>query len=97
MAKSNSKKLLKGVTKSGFRYSIDPNVIRDMETLELMGEVYKDNPNPLAYPKLLTNIFGERQKKNLYAFCKKRYGKVDIEDVTNIVDEIFSGNYEKNF
>lgn len=88
------KKYIKGTTESGFRYSIDPNVFRDFELIELIGSV--DEGNPFALPKVVERILGEKQKENLYTFCKKRNGFVDIKVVSNILKEIFENASIKN-
>lgn len=87
-------KYIKGTTESGFRFKIDPEVFRDLEIIDLINEV--DEGNPLGLPKLLEKILGQRQKDNLYKFCKAKDGFVDVETVSKILAEIFKAGNVKN-
>lgn len=86
-------KIIRGITKSGFRFSIDSEVFKDMEMLELIGEV---DDNPILMPKLLEKMFGKKQKDNLYDFVRDDKGSVPIEKISEIVKEIFESKELKN-
>lgn len=86
-------KIIRGITKSGFRFSVDSEVFKDMELLELIGEV--DN-NPILMPKLLEKMFGKKQKDNLYNFVRDDKGSVPVEKVSEIVKDIFESKELKN-
>lgn len=86
-------KIIKGTTKSGFRFSVDSEVFKDMELLELIGEV---DDNPILMPKLLEKMFGKKQKDNLYDFVRDDKGSVPIEKISEIVKDIFESKELKN-
>lgn len=86
-------KIIRGITKSGFRFSIDSEVFKDMEMLELIGEV---DDNPILMPKLLEKMFGKKQKDNLYDFVRDDKGSVPIEKISEIVKDIFESKELKN-
>lgn len=86
-------KIIKGITKSGFRFSIDSEVFKDMEMLEFIGEV---DDNPILMPKLLEKMFGKKQKDNLYDFVRDDKGSVPIEKISEIVKDIFESKELKN-
>ncbi|PMC81355.1 hypothetical protein [Anaerococcus hydrogenalis] len=86
-------KIIRGITKSGFRFSVDSEVFKDMEMLELIGEV---DDNPILMPKLLEKMFGKKQKDNLYDFVRDYKGSVPIEKVSEIVKDIFESKELKN-
>lgn len=86
-------KIIRGITKSGFRFSIDSEVFKDMEMLELIGEV---DDNPILMPKLLEKMFGKKQKDNLYNFVRDDKGSVPIEKISEIVKDIFESKELKN-
>ncbi|MDU6791258.1 MAG: hypothetical protein E6427_00915 [Anaerococcus sp.] len=86
-------KIIRGITKSGFRFSVDSEVFKDMELLELIGEV---DDNPILMPKLLEKMFGKKQKDNLYDFVRDDKGSVPIEKISEIVKDIFESKELKN-
>ena len=86
-------KIIRGITKSGFRFYIDSEVFKDMEMLELIGEV---DDNPIIMPKLLEKMFGKKQKDNLYDFVRDDKGSVPIEKISEIVKDIFESKELKN-
>lgn len=86
-------KIIRGITKSGFRFSFDSEVFKDMELLELIGEV---DDNPILMPKLLEKMFGKKQKDNLYDFVRDDKGSVPIEKISEIVKDIFESKELKN-
>ncbi|EGC83566.1 hypothetical protein [Anaerococcus hydrogenalis] len=86
-------KIIRGITKSGFRFSVDSEVFKDMEMLELIGEV---DDNPILMPKLLEKMFGKKQKDNLYDFVRDDKGSVPVEKISEIVKDIFESKELKN-
>lgn len=86
-------KIIRGVTKSGFKFSVDSEVFKDMELLELIGEV---DDNPILMPKLLEKMFGKKQKDNLYDFVRDDKGNVPVEKISEIVKDVFESKELKN-
>lgn len=86
-------KIIRGITKSGFRFSVDSEVLKDMELLELIGEV---DDNPILMPKLLEKMFGKKQKDNLYDFVRTEKGNVPVEKISEIVKDVFESKELKN-
>lgn len=86
-------KIIRGITKSGFRFSVGSEVFKDMEMLELIGEV---DDNPILMPKLLEKMFGKKQKDNLYDFVRDDKGSVPVEKISEIVKDIFESKELKN-
>lgn len=98
MAKRNKKrnlknKIIKGTTKSGFNYQIDPDIFFDMEFWDKMAET---DDNPFLLPKVISIALGEEQKDNLYNFCRDKSGKVPIDKVVGVIKEIFANDQVKN-
>lgn len=78
--------MIKGVTKTGFRYSIYPSVLDDMELLELAMEV---DEKPMLMPKLIEKMLGKKQKQKLYNHCRTKHGNVPSERVGEELGDIF--------
>lgn len=98
MANKNKKrnfknKIIKGTTKSGFNYQIDPDIFFDMEFWDKMAET---DDNPFLLPKVISIALGEEQKENLYNFCRDKSGKVPINKVVGVIKEIFANDQVKN-
>ncbi len=81
--------MIKGVTKSGFKYQIDEKILDDYEVLEALSEV---DENPLKLPKAVKMILGNRQTENLKKYIKKNYGKVPLSVMEKELTDILSGN-----
>ena len=85
---------LKGKTKDGFAYTIDPEVMNDMEFLENLAEV---DENPAKLPNLITNVLGQEQKKELYDHYRDENGRVPVDAISNaFVEMLKSSSQGKN-
>lgn len=78
--------MVKGTTSTGFKYSVDPDAIKDMEFIELAAEA---EDNGLVLPKMLVKLLGDKQKKSLYEHVRNKKGRVMADDISNEVAEIF--------
>ena len=77
--------MIKGITKTGFRFEISDKALDDYELLELMAEV---DSNPLLVPKVYEKLLGKKQKENLIEFLMKKVGYASTEKRSKILDEI---------
>jgi len=77
--------MLSGRTKSGFEFEIDPDLLDDMEFIDLLAEA---SDNGLLLPKILVFILGEEQKKALYEHLRGKNGKVSRAKVDETAGEI---------
>lgn len=86
----------KGKTKSGFEFEIDETTLDDMIFMEQLAASRND---ALAFPAVLTMMFGEEQKKRLYEHLKDEHGRVPIavtdEEISEIM-QIAAGETAKN-
>lgn len=86
--------MINGKTKSGFRYSIDENVITDFEFLENLENVME---NGTGLSKTLIFLLGEKQKKALVNYVRdKKTKRVPIKDLMKEVEDILSNPKIKN-
>ncbi|MEJ8751668.1 hypothetical protein WKS98_03405 [Lagierella sp. ICN-221743] len=85
--------MTKGITKSGFKFTLLEEVLDDMELLDLISEV---DENPLLLPKLIERLLGEKQKKRLYDHCRDDKGRVSSTRISDELVEIFSKTKVKN-
>ncbi len=81
--------MIKGVTKSGFRYEIKKDIIDDYEMLELLSEA---DSNVLVLPKVVNMLLGDRQTENLKKYIKKRDGKISMSAMEQELVDILSGD-----
>lgn len=77
--------MIKGITKSGFKFEISDKALDDFELLELMADV---DSNALLVPKIFEKLLGTKQKENLIEFLKKRDGYASTEKMSKILEEI---------
>jgi len=77
--------MIKGITKSGFKFEISDKALDDFELLELMSDV---DSNALLVPKIFEKLLGTKQKENLIEFMKKRDGYASTEKMSKILEEI---------
>jgi hypothetical protein len=78
--------MVKGTTASGFKFTVDPALLTDMEFVELAGEVQE---NGTLLPKLIKMILGDEQKKALYDHVRGEDGRVSVTAVADEIVEIF--------
>ena len=76
--------MLKGTTKSGFRYEITTERLNNFELVEILSEV---DENPLLLPNLL---LGERQSKNLKNYLRDEEGFVSTDKIRETLEDIFA-------
>lgn len=79
--------MVKGTTSTGFKFEVDPDVIRDMEVIELIADVAEDGSK---MPKMLVAILGKAQKTALYNHVRNDSGRVLFDDVNREMEEIFA-------
>lgn len=79
---------IKGVTRSGFDFTIDQDLLDDMELIELLAEAMGENP--FVFPKVIEKLLGKEQKQALYAFLKEKDGRVSVKTVGEAVADMFA-------
>lgn len=87
---------IKGITTSGFNFTLDPEDMNDMRVIEALAEVEKGNV--LYVIDLIKLMLGEKQKEALYKHVSNKEGKVSPELCMAEIKEIFekAGNEVKN-
>ena len=79
--------MIKGTTKSGFSYSVDPDNVKDMRVIELAAKTKYDG---LYVPELASRILGEKQKERLYKHLEDKKGRVSPDKFGDALDEIMT-------
>lgn len=88
MKRKEETAMVKGVTESGFKFSIESEKIKDMAFVELAAAVRKDGT---MLPDLLNYALGEEQKEKLYKHVRENNsGRVPIDVVDAEVKEILA-------
>lgn len=82
--------MLKGKTKSGFRFEIADEVLDDWELFEMLSKI--DGGNIARLPEAIVSMLGERQYNNLKNFIRKRDGKVSVNAMLEEFGEIMNAN-----
>ena len=85
--------MLKGTTKSGFKYEVKDETLNDYELFELISEV---DEKPLLLPKLVLKLLGEKQKNNLIKHVKKDKDIAPLDKISEEIMEIFKNKPIKN-
>lgn len=87
--------MIKGKTKSGFKYEVNSDSLNDYELIEIIAEV---DINPLLLPKLIVKLLGVEQKDRLIEHIKSNSenGIATAEAMGNEVAEIFDNVKLKN-
>lgn len=75
--KKNKKKnkYVTGITKAGFRFSIDPEIMTDMRFIELMEKV---DSTGFGVSDLLNLMLGKNRKRTYISFAKKKMVKFQL-------------------
>lgn len=78
--------MVKGETRTGFKFAIDPELMEDVEFLELIVEAQTGNAeNPFAW---IEAFLGKEAKKALYDHIRTKTGHVRIKDLTPELEDI---------
>ena len=87
--------MIKGVTKSGFRFEVDPNAMNDMELVDVLADDTIDEAFRMSH--VVKKLLPGNQRKALYDHVRKD-GRVPVDAVVAEVGEIFTalGNTGKN-
>lgn len=79
---------IKGVTESGFAFEIAPEVLDDLELVDMLYEV--DNGDITKLSAFLTRMLGDGQKKRLYEHVRKMCGYVSGTQVNAEIASMFN-------
>lgn len=89
--------MVKGVTESGYKFAVDPEVLKDMEFIELAAAAQE---NGLMLPKMIAFVLGEEGKQALYDHVRNDKGRVLLEDINTefaaVLGEISKDSKAKN-
>lgn len=75
-----------GKLECGFKYSVDPAVLDDMELVDALAEAQAEDPTQISV--VVKKILGPDQRKKLYDFMREKDGRVPVQKVTDAVQEI---------
>ncbi len=79
--------MVKGTTKDGFKFSVDPDNVRDMRVVELAAKAQHDG---LYVPELADRVLGHNQKEKLYDFLADSKGRVNPDKFGEALEEIMT-------
>lgn len=82
--------MIRGKTKSGFKFKINERVLNDYELIELLAEVEE---NPLLVTKVLTTVLGD-DKQRLIEHVREEDGIVPVDAMMEEIAEIFNASNE---
>lgn len=82
--------MLKGKTRTGFKFEIDERVLNNYELIELLADVEE---NPLLVGRLLTMLLGDR-KKDLIDHVREEDGIVPLDRMMEEFEDIFSSGQD---
>lgn len=85
--------MIKGTTKSGFKFEVQDETLNDYELFEMISVV---DGNPLILPRLVARLLGEEQKNNLINHVRGENGIAPLDKVGDEVKEIFETKPVKN-
>ena len=77
--------MIEGRTRTGFEFSVDEDIIRDMEFVELAAEA---QDNGLLLPRLIEMVVGKEQKKAMYDHVRNENGRVLMEKVNAEFEDV---------
>ena len=81
--------MIKGTTKSGFKYTLYDDKLDDYELFEMMCEI--DLGNTTIIPRMANRLLGEKQMNRLKEHLRTEHGNVSTTLVSNEITEILNG------
>lgn len=85
--------MLKGKTKSGFKFEVTDEALNNYELIEILADV---DTNPLLVPKLVKMLLGAEQAQALKDHLRTDEGIVPADAMSDAVGEIFASGKAKN-
>lgn len=82
--------MIEGVTKSGFWFKLDDEVVDDYDILEDLCEI--DRGNGAKIPGILERILGKEQKEALKNHVRTETGRVPTSKMMEEMMEILTSN-----
>lgn len=83
--------MIKGVTKTGFKYQISKERLNNYELLEVIGEL---DDNPLVLSKVVNLLLGKEQTEKLKEHLRTKDGLVPADKLSEEITEIFQNQSE---
>lgn len=83
--------MIKGTTKSGFKFEIPRNIANDYEFVELLTEL---DDNPLTLTKVVNRVLGKEQANKLKDHIRTDKGLVPTDLMMQEITEIFETEEE---
>ena len=85
--------MIKGESKTGFKFKIEEEVLDDYELLETLVDA--DNGNNMALFSVIDMVLGDEQKKALKEHLREIHGRVPasamIAEIMDIIEKSGSG------
>lgn len=78
--------MIKGATKSGFKYEILEERLENYELIEALSEV---DENPMLLPKTVNLLLGKKQADKLKEHLRDDKGLISTNALSNEIVEIF--------
>lgn len=82
--------MIKGTTKSGFKYMLREDKLDDYELFEMLCEI--DLGKKELMPRMSIRLLGEKQMNRLKEHLRDKNGTVSTTMVANEVTEILNGS-----
>jgi hypothetical protein len=85
-----------GTLSNGFEYSINDEVLDDMELIDAMEQSQGDDP--LKVGKVIAMILGDDQKSAFYDSIRNESGRVPVNETVTLLTELIEslGDQGKN-
>lgn len=81
--------MIKGTTKSGFKYMLYDDKLDDYELLETLCEI--DRGDVTLVPKMANQLLGEKQMSRLKDHVRNERGSVSATKMMDEISQIFNG------
>lgn len=86
--------MVKGKTKSGFKYEVPDDVFNDMELLDILEEINEGEIQKMT--KAADKLLGREQRMKLYEHIRSEDGRVPIDKFEEELGSIFENKELKN-
>ena len=81
----------KGITKSGFKFTISNEIANDYELVELLVDLEQDTMNLI---KVVNKVLGKKQTNDLKEHLRNNKGIVPTDLMMKEIEEIFQAEEE---
>lgn len=80
--------MIKGTTKTGFKFEIDEKTMDNMELVDAIAELEDNDNDPMNFSRLVKRLLGNDGRRRLYDHVREEDGRVPMNKIGDEIADI---------